>query len=302
MFHHHLRITLRTLRKNKILSFINVVSLAIGLAVSFLIFVYVKFESGYDTFHTKSDRIYRVESQFYEGEELTDDWATSSFGYGSAMKDNLTGIEGMSRLALHLPEQIVSYEGEHVRENGITFADSSFLHIFDFELIEGSKYQALSHTNTVVITKSIADKFFKGQSALGKTLIFGTSDQRMKCEVSGVLEDIPDNSHIKFDYFISYRSLPQWQKEFWYMHEAYTYVLLDENADPKRIEEAFPAMAEKYKTRDALKAKTWAISLVPLKDIHLSAWKQYEKRGEGGQKGPCRIGDYCHHYFGHCLE
>jgi putative ABC transport system permease protein len=98
MFKHYIATALRNQVNNKLFSIINVLGLAIGIAISILILNYVSFEFSFDKMHSKRDRIYRVESRFYEGNVLTDDWATSSFGYGSAISREMAGIENFVRI------------------------------------------------------------------------------------------------------------------------------------------------------------------------------------------------------------
>ena len=112
----------RNLMKRKRFSFINIFGLAIGMASALLILTYVTFEFSFDKMHTKYDHIYRVQSTFHEGEVLTDYWASSSFGYGSAMKENLA-----------------EYGELTLRENQIAYAEPSFFRLFDFELLKGDK-------------------------------------------------------------------------------------------------------------------------------------------------------------------
>ena len=117
----------RNLMKRKGFSFINVFGLAVGMASALLILTYVTFEFSFDKMHEKYERIFRVESTFYEGEVQTDYWASSSFGYGSAMKENLAGIEDYTRVvSLYQPEQIVKYGELTLRENQIAYADPGF--------------------------------------------------------------------------------------------------------------------------------------------------------------------------------
>lgn len=127
----------RNLMKRKGFSFINVFGLAVGMASALLILTYVTFEFSFDKMHEKYERIFRVESTFYEGEVQTDYWASSSFGYGSAMKENLAGIEDYTRVvSLYQPEQIVKYGELTLRENQIAYADPGFFRLFDFELVK----------------------------------------------------------------------------------------------------------------------------------------------------------------------
>jgi len=283
MIYNYIKTAWRNLLKQKFFSAINILGLAIGIAVSFFIMNYVSYEFSYDNFHQKQDRIYRVESRFYEGTQLTDDWATSTFGYGSAMKKEIPGIEDYVRVSIHKVEQVVIYKDTKIRESGITYTEPSFFKIFDFQLKEGDKATALSKPNSVVVTQSAARHFFGNKSPMGKILRFATGEKFVDCMVTGVMEDFPVNSHISFNYLIAYEGLPVWMKDFWYLHEAYTYVLLKPGVATKQIEDAFPAMAEKYKTLDALKNKKWAITLVPLCNIHLNPQKAYEMEIKGNK-------------------
>ena len=283
MIYNYLKIAFRTLLQNKKLALINILGLAVGIAAAVLIVLYVNVEFTYDTFHTKAEDIYRVESDFYEGDVLTDAWPSASFGYGSAMKEHIAGIKKFTRLDIGQTEQIVGYEDEFIRENTVTYADTTFFELFDFKVLEGDRFTMLDKPNTVVITQKVASKFFKGENAIGKIMSFATKDEIKQCEVTGIIEDFPKNSHIQFDYFISYSSMPAWKQDFWYWHTVYTYVQLDKYIAPETVENAFPAVAEKYKTKEALKSKIWGVSLVPLKDIHLSKWKESERETKGNK-------------------
>lgn len=274
----------RNLMKRKKFSFINVFGLAIGMASALLILTYVSFEFSFDKMHAKHDRIYRVQSTFHEGEVLTDYWASSSFGYGSAMKENLAGIEDYTRIGTLLqPEQIVKYGELTLRENQIAYADPGFFRLFDFELLKGDKKTCLSMPGQVVITERIARKYFKDEDPIGKIFIFTGSYDKVACEVTGIMKEMPSNSHIHYNFLISYTSLPKYMQEYWYKHEAYTYVLLDSPERETEIENEFPLMAEKYKTEEALKNKTWGVDLVPLADIHLTPQVGYEAEVKGNR-------------------
>lgn len=272
----------RNLMKRKGFSFINIFGLAVGMASALLIFTYVAFEFSFDKMHSKSERIYRVQSTFHEGEVLTDDWATSSFGYGSAMQENLAGIEDYTRVGCIIqPEQLVKYGELCLRENGIAYADPGFFRLFDFELLKGDRASCLSMPCQVVITERIARKYFRDEDPVGKILIFNSNMGKVSCEVTGIMKEMPSNSHIHYNFLLSYATLPKWVQEYWYKHEAYTYVLLDSPERKEEIERAFPQLAEKYKTEEALKNKTWGVRLEPLEKIHLNPQLGYEAELKG---------------------
>ena len=284
MIRNYFVVAYRNLLKTKWLSLVNIGGLCIGLAAGILILNYVAYERSYDNIHEKSDRIYRVESQFYEGGELSDDWATASFGYASAMHEHFPEIDDYVRIDISQTEGVVSYEDLKYREEAIVATEPSFFSIFSFLLIKGDPKEVLEGPNSVVITQSVASKYFGKDDPIGKALTFSTGQQILECEVTGIMADFPRNSHFRYDFLISWATLPEWKKDFWYMHETYSYVLLVPGADPALIEAAFPEMAEKYKTREALRNKKWSIVLAPLSDIHLSVQKQYEKEVKGNAK------------------
>ncbi|ADV43016.1 ABC transporter permease [Bacteroides helcogenes] len=274
----------RNLMKRKKFSFINMFGLAIGIASALLILTYVAFEFSFDKMHAKYDRIYRVQSVFYEGDELTDYWAGSSFGYGSAMKENLAGIEDYARVAcLFRPEQIVKHGELMLRESGIAYTEPGFFRLFDFELVKGDKATCLSMPGQVVITERIARKFFRDEDPVGKILVFTGAYDKLSCEVTGVMKEMPSNSHVRYNFLISYASLPAYLHDYWYKHEVYTYVLLDSPERKAGIEKEFPVMAERYKTEEALKNKKWGVSLIPLADIHLTPQAGYEAETKGNR-------------------
>lgn len=276
--------TYRNLMKRKGFSFINIFGLAVGMASSLLILTYVAFEFSYDKMHANHETIFRVESQFHEGEVLTDDWASSSFGYAPAMKENLAGVEDYTRIVCLLdPEQIVKYGELTLREGQIAYADPSLFRMFDFDLVKGDPNKCLSMPKQVVITERIAQKYFRDEDPIGKILIFTGNYFKVECEVTGVMKEMPGNSHIRYNFLISFSSLPNYYDTYWYKHEAYTYVQLDSPERKAEIEKEFPVMAEKYKTEEALKNKTWGVALTPLADIHLTPQKGYESETKGNR-------------------
>lgn len=284
MFRNHFVLAYRSLVKKKWFTAMNIGGLAIGMAASILILNYISFEYSYDKMHANGDQIYRVESNFYEGDVLTDEWPTASFGYAPAMKQHISGIKDFVRIDIRQPERIVRYENKKYRENSVVTTEPSFFTVFSFPLLKGNPKEALNGPNKVVITEPIAKKYFGNDDPMGKILTISTSTKTLKCEVSGVMEKLPKNSHFNHDFFISWETLPNWLKDFWYMHETYSYVLLEKGFDTKKIEASFPEMAEQYKTKAALKNKRWAITLNPLSEIHLSPQKQYERGTKGSQQ------------------
>lgn len=274
----------KNLLKKKGFSFVNILGLAAGMTSALLILTYVAYEYSFDSMHAQTARTYRVESTFFEGDVMTDYWATSSFGYGPAMVQDLSGVDDCARVASqYQPEQIVKYKNLIFRENDIAYAEPSFFRVFDYPLKEGNRETCLASPGKVVISERIARKYFKGEDPMGKILRFTSGSESIACEVSAVMEDMPHNVHVRYEFIISFSSLPKFLDTYWYKHECYTYVVLKPGVAPEQLEEAFPAMAEKYKTDEALRNKIWGIKLLPLADIHLTPQKAYEVEGKGNR-------------------
>lgn len=270
---------------DKKILFIKIFGLTISLAVALLIFSYVYFEKSFDTFHLNSENIYRIESKFHENGELTDQWGTSSFGYASAMKENMPGIENYTRIGMYEQKGVVNNVDKNIlfRESKIAYCEPSFFDLFSFKLLKGNTKIALDGTNKVVLTNEIAKKYFGKEDPIGKQLKFRCSQREFECTVSGIIENFPNNSHIQLDFLVSYLTLPRWAHETWYLHEAYSYLKLEKGTNPKDLEDAFPKMSDRYKSNNALQNKTWGIDLTLLNKIHLTPQKLYEREIKGNE-------------------
>lgn len=154
--------------------------------------------------------------------------------------------------------------------------------MFNFPLVKGEAGAQLVRPHTVVIAESAARRYFGGQDPVGKVLMFKTPSSEQHFEVTGVMADMPCNSHLRYDFLLSYASIPEARRDIWYIHGVYTYVRLAPGKSPHDIEEAFRALSGKYKTA-ALKHKDWRVELIPLKDIHLTPRKSYEKEEKGSR-------------------
>jgi putative ABC transport system permease protein len=295
----------RNLTRHKGYSFINIFGLALGMAAFILISAYVDFEKSFDRMHRDGDNIYRVESSFYRGAQMTDDWPTSTNGYGKAMKSNFPEIAAFTRINWNNSERVVRYKDIRFREAHVCLADTNFFSFFSYPLLKGNPATVLKDVNTVVLSESAAKRYFHDADPMGQFLEVGTIAGSLHCQVTGVFKDLPANSTMQFELLISWASSPEWMKDTWYLHESYTFVKLNASAggagsagagagvggdaaglgaQVASVEAKFPALAEKYKTGPALKELRWAIHLVPLADIHLNPAKQYEIEVKGNRR------------------
>ncbi len=278
-----LLITWRTLVKNKIFSLVNIAGLTIGIAAYILISAYVNFEKSYDRSFKQADEIYRVESSFYKGDHLTESWPTSTNGYATAMKAEFPEVALVVRINWNNSERVVRYNNIKYREEHVCFADTNFFSFFSYPLLKGDAKRVLRDVNTVVISQSAAQKYFGNTDPVGKFIEISAPAGTLHCMVSGIFKDVPENSTMKFNFLISWITQPLILRDFWYIHESYTFLKLKPGGNIHQIEAKFPALAERYKSGPSLKDLKWAITLVPLTDIHLNPAKQYEIEPKGNR-------------------
>jgi putative ABC transport system permease protein len=281
MFKNILLITRRTLFKNKIYALVNIGGLTLGIAAYILISSYVNFEKSYDRSFKGADSIYRVESSFYKGDHLTDSWPTSTNGYATAMKSNFPEIASTVRINWNNSERVVRYNNIKFREEHVCFADTNFFSFFSYPLLKGDAKTVLKDANTMVISQSAAQKYFGTADPMGKFMDVTSVNGNLHCMITGVFKDVPKNSTMKFNFLISWITSPLFLRDFWYIHESYTFLKLKPGGNPRNVEAKFPALAERYKTGTSMKELKWAITLVPLTDIHLNPAKQYEIEAKG---------------------
>ncbi len=266
MIKNYLLTTLRNISRRKGFSILNVLGLSIGLAASLLIVQYVKDELSFDDFHTKADRIYRVEFDAYRDGVQIFRCATAFPKVGPMMKQDFPEVEDVTRLYLRYGGGVVRYEDIAINEQNVFQAEQNFFSIFSYRLIEGTA--KLDQPNTAIIERKTARKYFGAVSPVGKRIKFGGNEEY---EITGVIES-PENSHLKFTFLFSYPTLVTlWGEQFnnaWGWYDFYNYALLKPGADPKALETKFPAFIKKYGEREDADKNTRFV-LQPLTEIHL---------------------------------
>lgn len=282
MFRNYCIVAWRNLVRNRIFSFINVTGLAIGLAIAFLIYQYVQFELSYDRFHTKVDRLYRVPIAYSGSFASLRASAINHPALGPAMKADFPEVEDFTRLvraSLFIPSATVTYKEDGqppviFNEEKVWLADKSFLTMFSFPLVAGDAATALDQPQSIVITDRVAKKYFGDEDPLGKVLNITELDFK----VTGVMQEVPDNSHLKFDVLVSFTTLGRDLDNSWRWPEFYNYVLLKEGTDPAALEAKMPAFLEKYlgKIWEEHKFKS-SMYLQPVADIHLKSDLNFEQ-------------------------
>lgn len=268
MLRNYLKITLRTFWKNKLFSGLNVVGLGVGMAAVWLMALYVIDEWSYDRFHTKADRILRVVHYAqWPGGNLK--LAATSAPYGPALKNDYPEVEKVVRLH---PEGggTVTFQDKKIEAHNIFFADPMVFDVFTLPFLYGDPASALQKPQTIVVTRSMAVTLFGDASkAVGKTVEFSNHFPNV---VTGVIEDIPTNSHLQFS---ALRSLPANYTSGWQNFELYTYLLLAEGSDAKTLEAKLPGFFEKY-IKPEMGNVDYRMELQPLTSIHLHSQLDYE--------------------------
>jgi putative ABC transport system permease protein len=280
MFNNYLKITFRNFKRQKAYSIINVTGLAVGMACFICILVYVHHELSYDRFHANADNICRlVMKGNTSGSPF--DVALSSGPIGPTMVKDFPEVDKAVRFQRR--ERIpVNYEKKQFLEEGIFYADETVFDVFTFSLLKGNPDTALKNPFSAVIIRETARRYFGSANPLGKILRF---NQREDYAVTGVMEDVPENSHINFDFLLSYETLlaaNRSQTESWTQFTNYTYLLLKEGANPREIEKKIPALNAGHMGFDpADMGWNLIFALQPLKSIHLHSNLQGEIKENG---------------------
>ncbi|MFL5810656.1 MAG: ABC transporter permease [Flavisolibacter sp.] len=268
MIRNYLKVAWRNLWKNKVFSGINIIGLAIGMAACILIMLFVFYERSFDRFHSKN--IYRLnEVQKFEGMVAPQKVALTMFPMAPTLKNDFPEIKDFTRLRWTQKMQI-TYGEKRLYLPQVFIVDSTFLQIFDFELISGNRATALEKPNNIVLTEKTVHKLFGNENPIGKTITHYGEDTA-SFVVTGVLKDIPDNSQLQFDALFAFNTHnnADWMNN-WGGNWLNTYLVLTPGTDVAALEKKFPAYLKKYMTNgDGW--KNYELFLLPLKDVHAGA-------------------------------
>jgi putative ABC transport system permease protein len=277
MFREYIKLAIRQVLKEKAFSFVTIFGLALGLTCVLNIMMFVRDELSYDKYHTNAERIYRV----IQGGDSEEQSSSLPFPTGPTLQNDFSEyIEDYVRLFNFQASSlsIVYDEGskhEAYNEPQFFFADSAYFKIFDHNFISGNPTHALNGPGLVVVTESTAQRYFGTTDAIGKIIRF---EGKYDLMVNGVIEDIPSNSHFKFDFMASFASLPALgfsiPEKNWYWNPVWTYVLLRENTQRNQIQDHLHDFVQKY-YHPSLKDET-ELNLQPLENIYLYSRSEYE--------------------------
>ena len=275
MFKNLLKTTVRYIRKHAGYSLLNVLGLTLGITSALFLIIYVSDELSYDRYHEKADRIYRVSSKITE----TDDqftWIVAQIPFGPQAAQDYPEIESFTRF-INMPRALYKYEDKEYNEENFYYADSTVFDIFTFKVLSGEVKSAVKDPKKIVLTKTAAARYFGKSDPIGKTLTEGTNAY----EVTGVIEDVPSNSHFRFDAITARNNLPK-QIGNWGNFGVFTYLLLPQNLDVKAFETKIQGMYDAYMKQifGPINIKIEYI-LEPIKRIHLYSTNANEPEPTG---------------------
>jgi putative ABC transport system permease protein len=277
MLKNYLKIAFRNILRHKAYSLINVSGLAIGMASSILILLWVQNELSYDRFHQNADQIYRitVEASGFKA-------AVNPAGMPAVLQAEIPLIKNTVRFS-HQSSILLEADNRKFEEKRVFYADSTFLQVFSFPLEKGDPKTALQRIDGILITHEMAKKYFGDQDALGKAL---RKDNGEFVTVTGILADIPSNSHIQFDFILPMSSLARENNDLktntWNSFNFYTYIQMDKGfiPSPQSIAQVEGQMNEIFK-KHAMAGLKASFTMQPLTKIHLQSGLQVDLPGYG---------------------
>ena len=272
MLVNYFKIALRRLGRQRAYSAINITGLAVGLATCMLILLWVRHEMGYDRFHENGPHIYRVITHEQEGD------ASMAFPFSPAplavhLREDFSEVVQATRLRIQ-DNLAMTVGGKTFMENGVAFLEPACLEMFSFTFLYGDPRSVLSQPNGVVLTRSLAMKYFGMENAVGQTL---EGPQSLACVVTGVIEDLPEQSHLRFNMALPLEAIQdiyRWNLETWQSNLFMTYVQLN----PEASKEDFQTLIAQTLNRETGN-HIFTLSLQPLGEIHLRSMGIVEPGG-----------------------
>ena len=273
MFFNNLKTALRVFGRHRSFTLINITGLTVGIASSILILLWVQDELGYDGFHENGDRIYRIVGKGKaETHGVSEYYAVTSLPLGSTLKNEYPDVH----LATRYNSSSIRFRrgAETHLENG-TLVDPDFLSMFSFKLKHGDPVSCLSDPFSIVLTETLARKYFGPQDPVGKTM---TTQAGTVLKITAVAEDPPRNSHLRFDFLIPFQILWRMGRDpdNWEDVSYFTYVMLGRDALEADINQKINACLDRYRPQ-----RSADCYLQPLKDIHLRSHFKFDMEGHG---------------------
>ncbi len=281
MFKNYLKIAFRNLTKTKMFSLINICGLAIGMAAFLLILHYVNYEKSYDQFQENSERIYRLRYERTDSKGDAVRFASCCPPAAARIRGNYPEVEKIGRM-LHY-SGVVSFENSKFREERMYFAEPEVFKVLKFKFSKGDPLKGLQEPNKTFLSQSTVKKYFGDINPIGKTI---SVDKKNDYKIVGIFEDIPQNSHLKFDILLPWKNLesmfgPEYY-EAWGHTGSFTYLLAKPGTNPQAFEEKLKPLIESECPWLKDYNMTIDLKMQPLTDIHLTShfMQEYEANGD----------------------
>jgi putative ABC transport system permease protein len=271
MFRRNLIVAFRSLRKNLFYTVTNILGLSIGITCCLLILSFVRYELSFESFHSKKDRIYRVNYDVTMGGSQTISPAVPVF-VGPALKNKFPEVEDATRFLPEWSSKTIRHGNVLFDEKNFCYADTNFFKVFDFKSVEGNLKTALNKLNTLVITKDMAKKYFGSADPIGQILV---SNNKKELVVAAVMENVPSNSHFNFDFLTSIYSIEGLDsletQVAWNNPNYSTYLLLKPGTDVAILSGKIDDWVNPHKKANhSASQNSTQLKLEPLKDVHFN--------------------------------
>lgn len=281
MLKNYFILAVRNLLKRRLYSFINICGLAIGVAVCLIILKYIEFELSYDNYHENADHVYRTTTAYYQSDEFIVRNILSGYAQGPSLLADVPEIKTYVRTHRMYNGAVLSYNRDSgdpstFYEDGIQFVDSTYFDVFAHKAVQGDLRVALDRPSSIVLTRKMAEKYFhKGEEPLGKVLKVSGGWADGDYEVTAVIDDVPQNTHFRFDILIPTHNLLRNNQyvydDGWGWNNFVTYVEMHPQTDMRKVDEKMPAFIEKYQGKGLAESNSKAVlTFQPIREIHTS--------------------------------
>jgi putative ABC transport system permease protein len=281
MISNYFKIAIRNLRKHKGFSFINIAGLAVGLAISFVIVLWIQNEVRYEQFHENADRIYR---SLWDAKVGDNEWVIPAvpMPVGATLARDFPEVEQVTNMVVN-SARVIRLGNEFIRQSGVIFAETNVFEVFTFHFIRGNPQSALQEPNSVVLTDETARKYFNEEDPIGQTLELSNGNL---LTVTAVVEKWPDQSHIAFDMIepLSKLSWVQQQSDQWSSASVRTYFMLNDPDQINSVQERFDQYVKEHVNRGGILSEAGNYNSFPsqaLTDIHLYSRSTFGMDGSG---------------------
>lgn len=284
MFKNFFVITYRNLTRHSFYSFINIFGLAIGLTAGFLILQHVYYQLSYDSFFENKENIYRVQTDRLKDGEMATQWAAGCAGVGLHLKEDFPEV--VEFVNLHSSGAEISYNKKYFTPEFPYYAGDKFFEVFSIPLTRGVDSLVLKEPFTVALSQTYAKKMFGDEDPMGKIILMNDVDE---FKVTGIYEDLPENSHMQFDVLYSFETYVAFTSDdartAWQWDGFLNYVVLHPGTDPQELSEKFPAFIQARQGEELEEyGAGMGFVLQPLDKIHLTSNYRAEIKPTGDER------------------